>query len=276
MDTTQWPQEMMVKPIEEIVMTKPATVASLERKPRPQKEQALNCPRCHSTNTKFCYYNNYNLTQPRYFCKTCRRYWTEGGTLRNIPVGGGSRKNKRSSSTSCSSSSSHKKVSDLLTPQNPKVHDGQDLNLSFRNIPELVQQSNNDSVSASASSTITATTSQLSALELLTGITSGSRGLMSSFMPMNAPVPRDPNSVYNCGFPLQDFKPSLSFSLDGIGNLHGSSVQETSGRLLFPFEDLKHVASTNTTIMDHNNNGKDQHGYSNGGYWTGMLGRGSW
>ncbi|RAZ36360.1 hypothetical protein DK853_48805, partial [Klebsiella oxytoca] len=21
-------------------------------------------------NTKFCYYNNYNLTQPRHFCKT--------------------------------------------------------------------------------------------------------------------------------------------------------------------------------------------------------------
>ncbi|CAL0316663.1 unnamed protein product [Lupinus luteus] len=185
MDTTQWPQEMVVNPTEEILVTKPATVASLERKPRPQKEQALNCPRCHSTNTKFCYYNNYNLTQPRYFCKTCRRYWTEGGTLSNIPVGGGSRKNKRSSSnSSCSSSSPHKKVSDLLTPQNPKVHDGQDLNLSFRNIPELVQQNNNESISASVSSTITATTS-------------GSRGLMSSFTPMNASVPGDINSVYN-------------------------------------------------------------------------------
>ncbi|KAF4399055.1 hypothetical protein G4B88_023649, partial [Cannabis sativa] len=44
---------------------------------RPQKDQAVNCPRCNSTNTKFCYYNNYSLTQPRYFCKTCRRYWTE-------------------------------------------------------------------------------------------------------------------------------------------------------------------------------------------------------
>lgn len=58
--------------------------------PPPQK-----CPRCDSTNTKFCYYNNYCLTQPRYFCKTCRRYWTQGGTQRNVPVGGGSRKGKR-------------------------------------------------------------------------------------------------------------------------------------------------------------------------------------
>jgi transposase-like protein len=49
-----------------------------EPKPRPLQDTALNCPRCCSTNTKFCYYNNYNLTQPRYFCKACRRYWTQG------------------------------------------------------------------------------------------------------------------------------------------------------------------------------------------------------
>ncbi|KAE8668010.1 Dof zinc finger protein DOF5.3 [Hibiscus syriacus] len=56
----------------------------------------LNCPRCDSLNTKFCYYNNYNLSQPRHFCKSCRRYWTRGGVLRNVPVGGGCRKAKRS------------------------------------------------------------------------------------------------------------------------------------------------------------------------------------
>ncbi|KAH1131287.1 hypothetical protein J1N35_002665 [Gossypium stocksii] len=57
--------------------------------------QALKCPRCDSLNTKFCYYNNYNLSQPRHFCKSCRRYWTKGGILRNVPVGGGCRKAKR-------------------------------------------------------------------------------------------------------------------------------------------------------------------------------------
>ncbi|KAK6923861.1 Zinc finger, Dof-type [Dillenia turbinata] len=62
---------------------------------RPQQEQALKCPRCDSPNTKFCYYNNYSLTQPRHFCKTCRRYWTKGGALRNVPIGGGCRKNKK-------------------------------------------------------------------------------------------------------------------------------------------------------------------------------------
>ncbi|KAL3642733.1 hypothetical protein CASFOL_013548 [Castilleja foliolosa] len=56
------------------------------------------CPRCGSPNTKFCYYNNYSLTQPRYFCKACRRYWTRGGSLRNIPVGGGCRKSRRGKS----------------------------------------------------------------------------------------------------------------------------------------------------------------------------------
>lgn len=58
--------------------------------------QVLKCPRCESLNTKFCYYNNYNLSQPRHFCKSCRRYWTKGGVLRNVPVGGGCRKTKRS------------------------------------------------------------------------------------------------------------------------------------------------------------------------------------
>ena len=59
-----------------------------------QQSEHLKCPRCDSTNTKFCYYNNYNKSQPRHFCRACKRHWTKGGTLRNVPVGGG-RKNKR-------------------------------------------------------------------------------------------------------------------------------------------------------------------------------------
>ncbi|KAL5557158.1 hypothetical protein UlMin_039394 [Ulmus minor] len=65
----------------------------------PPEQEHLPCPRCDSTNTKFCYYNNYNFSQPRHFCKSCRRYWTHGGTLRDIPVGGGSRKNAKRSRT---------------------------------------------------------------------------------------------------------------------------------------------------------------------------------
>ncbi|XP_051126057.1 dof zinc finger protein 4-like [Andrographis paniculata] len=59
-----------------------------------QQPEPLKCPRCGSTNTKFCYYNNYNKSQPRHFCKSCKRHWTKGGTLRNVPIGG-CRKNKR-------------------------------------------------------------------------------------------------------------------------------------------------------------------------------------
>ncbi|CAN6241411.1 unnamed protein product [Urochloa humidicola] len=57
-----------------------------------QARLQLECPRCHSTNTKFCYYNNYSTSQPRHFCRACRRYWTHGGTLRDVPVGGASRR----------------------------------------------------------------------------------------------------------------------------------------------------------------------------------------
>ncbi|XP_031248913.1 cyclic dof factor 3-like [Pistacia vera] len=59
---------------------------------RPDK--ILPCPRCNSLDTKFCYFNNYNVNQPRHFCKNCQRYWTAGGTMRNVPVGAGRRKNK--------------------------------------------------------------------------------------------------------------------------------------------------------------------------------------
>ncbi|OIV89529.1 hypothetical protein TanjilG_20302 [Lupinus angustifolius] len=69
---------------------------------RPQ--QPLQCPRCNSMNTKFCYYNNYNVAQPRHYCKTCRRYWTEGGTLRNIPIGGRCHKKKYAENSSSSRS----------------------------------------------------------------------------------------------------------------------------------------------------------------------------
>ncbi|XP_044469891.1 dof zinc finger protein DOF2.1-like [Mangifera indica] len=109
--------------------------AQQDRKPRPQPEQALKCPRCDSTNTKFCYYNNYSLTQPRYFCKSCRRYWTKGGTLRNVPVGGGCRKNKRSSSSSSSKRSQDQSLTsphiNHLTNLPALSYDSSDLTLAF-------------------------------------------------------------------------------------------------------------------------------------------------
>ncbi|XP_073005835.1 uncharacterized protein [Typha latifolia] len=62
------------------------------------------CPRCESHDTKFCYYNNYNTSQPRHFCKACRRYWTLGGSLRNVPIGGSSRKRLRTAASAAKAS----------------------------------------------------------------------------------------------------------------------------------------------------------------------------
>ncbi|XP_028081333.1 dof zinc finger protein 1-like isoform X1 [Camellia sinensis] len=243
--------------------------AITERRPRPHIEQALNCPRCNSTNTKFCYYNNYSLTQPRYFCKTCRRYWTEGGSLRNVPVGGGSRKNKGSASSSPASS---KKIHDLTPPsfsQNPKIHDGQDLNLAY---PPTASDYNNSINNPNAT---TANSSHVSAMELLKSTGIASRGL-SSFLPLS--IADTNNTIYPSGFPVQEFKPSLNFSLDGFENGYGSlqGVQETgsSARLFFPFEDLKQTS--NTAEFEQNRGGQGGGGEGTSGYWTGMLGGGSW
>ncbi|CAA2933659.1 cyclic dof factor 1-like [Olea europaea subsp. europaea] len=49
--------------------------------------------------TRFCYFNDYSVNQPRHFCKMCQRYWTSGGTIRNVPVGSGRCKNKKASAS---------------------------------------------------------------------------------------------------------------------------------------------------------------------------------
>ncbi|KAG2292087.1 hypothetical protein Bca52824_038756 [Brassica carinata] len=52
-------------PHQSMIMT-----AKQQQQPELPEQEQLNCPRCASPNTKFCYYNNYNLSQPRHFCKT--------------------------------------------------------------------------------------------------------------------------------------------------------------------------------------------------------------
>ncbi|XP_077230374.1 cyclic dof factor 2-like [Tasmannia lanceolata] len=72
--------------------------AAEQEKVLKKPDKIIPCPRCNSLDTKFCYYNNYNVNQPRHFCKNCQRYWTAGGTMRSVPVGAGRRKNKHSTS----------------------------------------------------------------------------------------------------------------------------------------------------------------------------------
>ncbi|XP_074556864.1 uncharacterized protein LOC141812773 [Curcuma longa] len=108
MDSNDWLKSIMMSQEDKVIAADyslssdeliscltPMPTTERRLRPPPQEQQALKCPRCDSMNTKFCYYNNYSLSQPRYFCKTCRRYWTKGGSLRNVPVGGGCRRNKR-------------------------------------------------------------------------------------------------------------------------------------------------------------------------------------
>ncbi|XVF14291.1 hypothetical protein REPUB_Repub09cG0046200 [Reevesia pubescens] len=73
-------------------------ISNSQEKTLKKPDKIIPCPRCNSMDTKFCYYNNYNVNQPRHFCKNCQRYWTAGGTMRNVPVGAGRRKNKNSAS----------------------------------------------------------------------------------------------------------------------------------------------------------------------------------
>lgn len=303
MDTAQWAQGNigLVKQMDGSTSNSKPTPSMLERKARPQKDQALNCPRCNSTNTKFCYYNNYSLSQPRYFCKTCRRYWTEGGSLRNVPVGGGSRKNKRSTSSSSPSISQSQPPSsitkniiinpDLATAQNnfpqsasqnPKIHQGQDLNLAY---PPQTTEDNYNTISKFIE--LPYTTDQdktTSAMELLK-TASSSRGL-NSFMPMTL---SESSAMYNSsGFALQDFKLGVNFGLEGFengyGGLQGINNQEGSGgggggaRMLFPvvedqLNNKQQQQIPNTGEFEHQQNRTQG---DSTGYWNGMLGGGSW
>ncbi|XP_076902525.1 cyclic dof factor 1-like [Bidens hawaiensis] len=76
---------------------------STNQKPKNLKkpDKILPCPRCTSMDTKFCYYNNYNVNQPRHFCKSCQRYWTAGGAMRTMAVGAGRRKSKNPAARPC-------------------------------------------------------------------------------------------------------------------------------------------------------------------------------
>lgn len=258
--------------------------------PRPQKPQAINCPRCNSTHTKFCYYNNYSLSQPRYFCKTCRRYWTEGGSLRSVPVGGGSRKNKRSSSSSSASSLLSKKLPHetiiSTSHQNPNFkiygHEGstQDLNLAYPPITTT-----NPSYSLGLPHEFPdqfPNSSTISSQNNFAQFLKSGRGF-SSFMSM-IPV-SDSNgtgllysaSTSSGGLPFQEFSKAstgLNFSLnqhqgfDNSGNHQGgypSSLQEVHREntttnhpklFNFPFEDLKqpeNVLRAHDEMMDQQN-----------------------
>ncbi|CAH8352745.1 unnamed protein product [Eruca vesicaria subsp. sativa] len=251
--------------------TDTATTMEISRKTRPQEK--VNCPRCNSTNTKFCYYNNYSLTQPRYFCKGCRRYWTEGGSLRNVPVGGSSRKNKRSSSTGLASPSSPK-LSDLNPPFlcASQIPNRSSKDLSLLSFP--VMQDHHHGMSQFFHMPKIEDSNTSSSVYVSSSPGAASRG-MNTFL---AGQMIDSNSVLysSLGFStMADYKQSnnnLSFSIDhhqGIGHKSINNNQRAednnnadgmngANRVLFPFSDMKELSST-TQEKSHNP------------YWRGMF-----
>lgn len=132
----------------------------------PMPETALKCPRCDSSNTKFCYFNNYSLSQPRHFCKACKRYWTRGGALRNVPVGGGCRRNKRSSSSSKSSNNNNNNNNNSKSPASSTSTDGRQA-INSGSTSTISSHSNSFSGPTSASSLLGLMTPQIPHLRFM-------------------------------------------------------------------------------------------------------------
>ncbi|CAK9318163.1 unnamed protein product [Citrullus colocynthis] len=197
MDSAPWPQ-VEVKSME---LEEEGIKAVVERKAKARKDQILNCPRCNSNNTKFCYYNNYSLSQPRYFCKSCRRYWTAGGSLRNIPVGGASRKNKRPSAN-FSSPPSKNNQKNCYNDNNNNGDDDDHQGISQLNI--------NTTCSSTISNTATSRCWLSSDDHMNNQIMLRSSAIMSQrelipFIPMPAPAPPQPSAAAAAAA-LEDFK----------------------------------------------------------------------
>ncbi|XP_072983114.1 dof zinc finger protein DOF5.6-like [Typha latifolia] len=231
--------------------TPPPCSGGLDRRLRPQQEQALKCPRCDSTHTKFCYYNNYSLSQPRYFCKTCRRYWTKGGSLRNVPVGGGCRKNKRppvSKKPSFDSSTHHHRPT------------AADLHLSFSDL----QFSHFDPASASASAS--AAVADLSFIEckynpfMLGG---SGRQFLFSGGDLGGVGNASPGFANATGF-------SLALPFGATGDHNDAAVAAAAAEVKLRDQRILGIDWDEQRCADV---GREPVGYPNGlGLWAGMIG----
>ncbi|KAJ9560053.1 hypothetical protein OSB04_005213 [Centaurea solstitialis] len=156
-------------------------------------DKTIPCIRCNSMDTKFCYYNNYNVKQPRHFCKSCQRYWTAGGTTRNMAVGAGRRKNKNPAShygfltISQSAQIETSNASNGVHGVSPKV-------ISFGSISPNVDSGRISAVSDDCSSGSTVTTSNSVAEKMQDGNGFHSQvpcipGISWSYNPWNSAIP---------------------------------------------------------------------------------------
>lgn len=226
---------------------------------RPQDSR--NCPRCNSSNTKFCYYNNYSLAQPRYLCKSCRRYWTDGGSLRNVPVGGGSRKNKKLPLLlpNSSTSSTTKNLPDL----NPPFVFASSSSSSSN--PSKAHQTNNDLSLSFSAPTMQDNRSQGHYGHFTEqAITGGQNSLFTSPMGMiqfRQENDHDPSDKANHGF-------SLHRNEEKIGNHDSFAVNGEGSKLMFPYGD--HDGHHHHHGRHDDGNKKRESGSSNE-LWSGII-----
>ncbi|KAK8583979.1 hypothetical protein V6N12_068231 [Hibiscus sabdariffa] len=198
-----------------------------DRRLRPHhNHQALKCPRCDSLNTKFCYYNNYNLSQPRHFCKSCRRYWTKGGILRNVPVGGGCRKAKRTK-TKASSETAAAAASSMPLPEQHHHLD----------------QAKASSHSSSESSSLTATNSNVAVTNNNNknshggGTAEAVSAVTSHANMINVREPKFYGSPNNLGFEAELLEQGSDCGIfSGIGNFTGLITSTNNETLSFGFD----------------------------------------
>nr|QYF06665.1 Dof [Betula platyphylla] len=101
--------------------------ALIERRLRPPHDQALKCPRCESTHTKFCYNNNYNLSQPRYFARPVEGIGPKEAPLGTFLSAVDARKNKKFSVKK----SNDQPMTHQNHPGSSSSHNPTDLQLSF-------------------------------------------------------------------------------------------------------------------------------------------------
>nr|CAD1844516.1 unnamed protein product [Ananas comosus var. bracteatus] len=288
MDTTQWPhQELgLVKPIEEMMAgvgggASAAAGASrppaqlVERRARPQKEKALNCPRCKLHKHQKCPVGG-GLEKEQEIIFICtfhlllhHHHTTTTTTTNNNNNNNNSNKKLMTHDISLSSPS-----------HNIKFSQSQDLNLAFpyHSMPhEYTEFPNNSSCN---------TTTTANNININTTSEEWDKFFQRSRVVCAHALQEYPSGL---GF-LHDFRPptTLGFPLDhGVGGGGGggevaatvggtgnyeSSLQES--RLLFPFEDLKPAVPSNSGELEHN---RMQSG-DPPGFWNGMIhgGGGSW
>ncbi|KAE9613523.1 putative transcription factor C2C2-Dof family [Lupinus albus] len=219
--------------------------------------ETLKCPRCDSTNTKFCYYNNYNKSQPRHFCRACKRHWTKGGTLRNVPVGGFRKKNKRvkkpttptTTSSTTTTTNSTCTTNNMNTIQFPLDYKNMSSSLYEALIgppPLLLQQQQNlmnmrDLESKDFGMTLSSSTLSLPQ----------NQSLLFPFPTSNSfytnPLRSSSNNVYN--YVEESTINSVIPSTSGAINTHAWEIPATSGGIMgvsnyWSWEDIDSLVST--------------------------------